>query len=141
MADDPDEIQNEFTVFVLSAARLNEGIKLGPIDRCVKTVTRHGKPTIVDIIIPEVVNWAMENRPFITIIETEEIYFYIKGRYYPHGDKLIRLMLQMAFGSLTNEKDKPVLTESQRCVGGPRCKQRGMFPPTHKNALRNLKHP
>ena len=30
---------------------------------------------------------------------------------------------------------------SQRCVGGPRCKQRGMFPPTHKNALRNLKHP
>ena len=32
-------------------------------------------------------------------------------------------------------------TESQRCVGGPRCKQRGMFPPTHKNALRNLKHP
>ena len=85
-----------------------------------KTVTRHGKPTIVDIIIPEVVNWAMENRPFITIIEIEEIYFYIKGLYCPHGDKLISLMLQMAFGSLTNEKDKPVLTENKisEIIGG-----------------------
>ena len=56
--------------------------------------------------------------------------------YHPHLHEQISLGTRMV-----EHYEPPDWTFSQRCVGGPRCKQRGMFPPTHKNALRNLKHP
>ena len=62
----------------------------------------------------------MKNLPFVTIVEIDEIYCYCDGRYFPNGDKFIRIILQKAFGSLTNDKDKPVLTENKinEIIGG-----------------------
>ena len=60
------------------------------------------------------------------------------------GDKII-LGLNILDGEWANIQAGQTWVEKnakvKRCVGGPRCKQRGMLPPTHKNALRMLKHP